>query len=52
MIADSNTKYIRADKWARHMHYVLNLPGDPADCHNESWVKVKPTKSKPKPKKK
>ena len=52
MVADSNTKYIRADKWARHMHYILNLPGDPADCHNESWIKVKPTKSKPKPKKK
>ena len=52
MVADSNTKYIRPDKWARHMHYVLNMPGDPPDCHGEGWVKIKPTKSRPKPKKK
>ena len=29
MVADSNTKYIKHAVWARHMHYVLNLPGDP-----------------------
>ena len=50
MVADSNTKYIRPDKWARHMHYILNMPGDPDECHGEGWVKVKPQKSRPKPK--
>ena len=40
MVADSFTKYIKHDKWVRHMHYVLNLPGDPPDCHKEDWVKV------------
>ena len=38
MVVDSNTKYIRPDKWTRHMHYVLDLPGDPNDCHGEGWV--------------
>ena len=52
MVADSNTKYIRPDKWARHMHYILNEPGDPVDSHGPGWIKVKPTKSRPKPKKK
>ena len=52
MVADSNTKYIKPDKWARHMHYVLNVPGDPVDSHDEGWIKVKPSKSRPKPKKK
>ena len=33
MVADSNTKYIKHETWARHMHYILNLPGDPPDCH-------------------
>ena len=28
MVADSCTKYIKRDTWVRHMHYVLNLPGD------------------------
>ena len=40
MVADSNTKYIKHDKWLRHMHYVLNLAGDPPDCHADDWVKV------------
>ena len=40
MVADSFTKYIKHDKWVRHMHYVLNLPGDPPDCHELDWVKV------------
>ena len=43
---------IKPDKWARHMHYVLNVPGDPVDSHGEGWIKVKPSKSRPKPKKK
>ena len=34
------------------MHYVLNVPGDPVDSHGEGWIKVKPSKSRPKPKKK
>ena len=29
MVADSNTKYVKLDVWLRHMHYILNLPGDP-----------------------
>jgi hypothetical protein len=33
MIADSCTKYIKRDTWMRHMHYVLNLPGDPPNCY-------------------
>ena len=30
----------------------LNEPGDPVDSHGPGWIKVKPTKSRPKPKKK
>ena len=40
MVADSFTKYIAHDKWVRHMHYILNLPGDPLNCHDDNWVKV------------
>ena len=29
MVADSNTKYVKHITWSRHMHYILNLPGDP-----------------------
>ena len=32
MVADSFTKYIKSSVWSRHMHYILNLPGDPPDC--------------------
>ena len=39
MVADSCTKYIKRDTWARHMHYVLNLPGDPPNC-NENDTKL------------
>ena len=52
MIADSFTKYVKRDTWARHMHYVLNLPGDPPDCHDADWVRVPTVKSKPKKSKK
>ena len=48
MIADSCTKYIKHEVWARHMHYILNLPGDPSDCHEVGWVRVPATKNKPK----
>ena len=40
MVADSFTKYIKHDKWVRHIHYVLNLPGDPPGSHGNDWVKV------------
>ena len=36
MVADSCTKYIKRDTWARHMHYVLNLPGDPPNCNGDT----------------
>ena len=45
MAADSCTKYIKHNVWARHMHYVLNLPGDPPECHdliNGEWTKIGP----------
>ena len=32
MVADSATKYIKHEKFLRHMHYVQNKPGDPAGC--------------------
>ena len=50
MVADSFTKYVKRETWARHMHYVLNLPGDPPDCHPEGWVRVPSVKNKSKPK--
>ena len=50
MVADSETKYIKHDKWLRHMHYRLNLPGDPEGCHPTGWIKVKPAKPGTKPK--
>ena len=43
MVADSCTKYVKNGVWARHMHYVLNLPGDPPECHDlvgGEWTKV------------
>ena len=46
MVADSYTKYVKHDKWVRHMHYIPNLPGDPPDCHGEGWIKVPPIKQK------
>ena len=48
MAADSCTKYVKHEVWARHMHYILNLPGDPPDCHEAGWVKVAPSKNKSK----
>ena len=48
MVADSCTKYIKHDTWARHMHYILNLPGDPPDCHDAGWTKATATKNKKK----
>ena len=36
----------RYDTWARHMHYILNLPGDPPDCHVIGWAITKATKNK------
>jgi hypothetical protein len=48
MVADSCTKYVKHEVWARHMHYILNLPGDPPDCHDVGWVRVPATKNKPK----
>ena len=50
MVADSNTKYVKLDVWLRHMHYILNLPGDPPGCHEGGWVRVPTSKSRPKPK--
>ena len=50
MVADSFTKYVKRETWARHMHYLLNLPGDPPDCHAEGWVRMPYAKSKSKPK--
>ena len=38
MIADSCTKYIKHETWARHMHYILNLPGDPPGCTKDGAV--------------
>ena len=35
MVADSFTKYIRHEPWARHMHYLMNWPGDPPDAHEQ-----------------
>lgn len=52
MVADSNTKYIKAAVWTRHMHYALNLPGDPPDCHEPGWIKVMATKGNGKKSKK
>ena len=52
MVADSFTKYVKRETWARHMHYILNLPGDPPDCHGPDWVRVPTVKSKPKSKSK
>ena len=46
MVADSFTKYVKRETWTRHMHYILNLPGD--DCHGADWVRVPTVKSKPK----
>ena len=40
MVADSFTKHIKHEKWLRHMHYILNLAGDPPDSHEETWVQV------------
>ena len=31
-LADLFTKYITYQVWARHVHYMLNLPGDPPDA--------------------
>ena len=39
MIADSCTKYDKHGTWVRHMHYILNLPGDPPDCYPAGHVK-------------
>ena len=52
MVADSFTKYVKRDVWVRHMHYLLNLPDDPPDCHDADWVRVATVKSKPKTKSK
>ena len=30
--------------------YILNLPGDPPDCHEAGWIKVAPSKNKTKTK--
>jgi hypothetical protein len=46
MIADSCTKYIKHEVWLRHMHYILNLPGNPPDCHEVGWVRVPASKNK------
>ena len=35
MAADPFTKYLPYNVWARHMHYVLNLPG-PLPPHPKS----------------
>ena len=43
MVADPFTKYLSYAVWWRHMHYVLNLPGDPPECH-DSAAQVKRTK--------
>ena len=32
------------------MHYILNTPGDPPDCHDAGWVRVPTVKSKAKAK--
>jgi len=47
MIADSCTKYVKHNVWARHMHYILNLPGDAPDSHDGEWTEIK-TKNKSK----
>jgi hypothetical protein len=46
MVADSCTKYIKHEVWLRHMHYILNLPGNPPDCHEVGWVRVPASKNK------
>ena len=33
MLADPLSKYLTFPVWKRHMHYLLNLPGDPPDSH-------------------
>ena len=45
MIADSCTKYVKHNVWARHMHYILNLPGDPPDCHIKSYAEMVQSKT-------
>ena len=39
MAADSCTKYVKQQVWSRHMHYILNLTGDPPDSHEVGWVR-------------
>ena len=46
MAADSCTKYVRHEVWARHMHYILNLAGDAPDSHEIGWVRVPYSKNK------
>ena len=46
MVADSCTKYIKHSVWARHMHYVLNLSGDPPDAHEVGWILVPASRKK------
>ena len=48
MVADSCTKYVKSSVWSRHMHYILNLPGDPPDCHVKSYAEMVQAKAKPK----
>ena len=50
MCADSFTKYVKLATYLRHMHYILNMPGDPPDCHEAGWVRVPLAKSKAKAK--
>jgi hypothetical protein len=33
MVADPDTKCLVVRVWARHMHYKLNMPGDPPNAH-------------------
>ena len=46
MAADSCTKYVKYEVWARHMHYILNFPGDAPDSHEVGWVRVPYSKNK------
>ena len=50
MCADSFTKYVKLATYLRHMHYILNMPGDPPDCHEAGWVRMPLAKSKAKAK--
>ena len=43
MLADPFTKYLVYAVWWRHMHYLLNLPGDPPNAHTVA-AQVKRTK--------